>query len=179
MQRTHHSQRLPFVIALSCAAMAAAPAPKPTPWYLEPIHRPDVPAGAVQSANPSVNPIDAFIAAKLKEKGLQAAGPAAKTTLLRRVYLDLIGIPPTPAEQGAFLADASPGAYEKVVDRLLADKQHGVRYARHWLDVLRYADVDDTMAAASGIHYWRDWVITALNEDLPYDKFVRAQILAK
>src|ERR1700722_9841757 len=176
MQRTHHSQRLPFVIALSCAAMAAAPAPKPTPWYLEPIHRPDVPAGAVQSANPSVNPIDAFIAAKLKEKGLQAAGPAAKTTLLRRVYLDLIGIPPTPAEQEAFLADASPGAYEKVVDRLLADKQHGVRYARHWLDVLRYADVDDTMAAASGIHYWRDWVIAALNEDLPYDKFVRAQL---
>ncbi len=176
MQRTHHSQRLPFVIALSCAAMAAAPAPKPTPWYLEPIHRPEVPVGAVQSANPSVNPIDAFIAAKLKEKGLQAAGPAAKTTLLRRVYLDLIGIPPTPAEQEAFLADASPGAYEKVVDRLLADKQHGVRYARHWLDVLRYADVDDTMAAASGIHYWRDWVISALNEDLPYDKFVRAQL---
>ena len=176
MQRTHHFERLPFVIALSCAAMAAAPAPKPTPWYLQPVHRPEVPAGAAQSPNPSVNPIDAFIAAKLNEKGLHAAGPAAKTTLLRRVYLDLIGIPPTPAEQEAFLADTSPGAYEKVVDRLLADKQHGVRYARHWLDVLRYTDVDDTMAAASGIHYWRDWVIAALNEDLPYDKFVRAQL---
>ena len=83
-----------------------------------------------------------------------------------------IGIP-HPAEQAAFLADTSPDA-DEVVDRLLASEQHGVRYARHWLDVLRYSDIDDTMAAASGIHYWRDWVITSLNEDLPYDKFVRA-----
>jgi hypothetical protein len=176
MRQKRHSLRLLFVIVLSALPIGAAPPPKPTPWYLEPVKRPEVPASAGQSGNPSVNPIDAFIAAKLKDKGLQAAGPAGKATLLRRVYLDLIGIPPTPAELDAFLADRAPGAYEKVVDRLLADKQHGVRYARHWLDVLRYADVDDTMAAASGIHYWRDWVITALNEDLPYDKFVRAQL---
>ena len=172
MQHTRYSFRLLFVIALSALPLGAAPPPKPTPWYLEPVKRPEVPAIAGQS----VNPIDAFIAAKLKDQGLKAAGPAAKTTLLRRVYLDLIGIPPTPADLEAFLADTTPGAYEKVVDRLLADKQHGVRYARRWLDVLRYADVDDTMAAASGINYWRDWVITALNEDLPYDKFVRAQL---
>src|SRR5579864_7019758 len=140
-------------------------------WYLKPVQRPRVP-GVSQSGNP----IDAFIAAKLKEKGLRPAAPADKATLLRRVYLDLIGIPPTPAEQEAFLADPAPDAYEKVVDRLLASEQHGVRYARHWLDVLRYTDVDDTMAAASGIHYWRDWVISALNDDLPYDKFVRAQL---
>ena len=101
---------------------------------------------------------------------------ADKRTLLRRVYLDLIGIPPTPAEQDAFLQDESPDAYEKVVDRLLASEQHGVRYARHWLDVLRYADVDERMIAAPGIHLWRDWVINALNDDLPYDQFVRAQL---
>jgi hypothetical protein len=163
---------LRFVSAVTVSAALMGAAPKPTPWYLKPVQRPEVPAGLSQSANP----IDAFIAAKLKEKGLKAPGPADKATLLRRVYLDLIGIPPSPAEQAAFLSDTAPDAYEKVVDRLLADKQHGVRYARRWLDVLRYADVDDTMAAASGIHYWRDWVILALNEDLSYDKFVRAQL---
>jgi hypothetical protein len=170
-----HSDRLLGVLSVTSLWLAtvwAAPATKPTPWYLKPVERPAVPA----SAGPHVNPIDAFIAAKLHDQGLRAAAPADKSILLRRVYLDLIGIPPTPAEQEAFLADTSPSAYEKVVDRLLADKQYGVRSARHWLDVLRYADVDDTMAAASGIHYWRDWVITALNEDLPYDKFVRAQL---
>jgi hypothetical protein len=172
MQQTYRSLRLLVTLALSAIPAVAAPPAKPTPWYLKPVQRPEVPVGARQS----VNPIDAFIAAKLHDSGLKAADPADKGTLLRRVYLDLIGIPPTPAEQEAFLADTTPGAYEKVVDRLLADKQHGVRYARHWLDVLRYADVDDTMAAASGIHYWRDWVIAALNEDLPYDKFVRAQL---
>jgi hypothetical protein len=92
------------------------------------------------------------------------------------VYLDLIGLPPSPADQKAFLEDPSPGAYSKVVDRLLASEQHGVRYARHWLDVLRYADMDENMLAAPGIHHWRDWVIHALNNDLPYDQFVRAQL---
>jgi Protein of unknown function (DUF1553)/Protein of unknown function (DUF1549) len=167
-----HSWGLLAAVAFLTWPMGAAPNSKPTPWYLKPVQRPEVPTSAGQY----VNPIDAFIAAKLKEQGLQAARPADKTILLRRVYLDLIGIPPTPAEQEEFLADNSPEAYEKVVDRLLADKQYGVRFARRWLDVLRYADVDDTMAAASGIHYWRDWVITVLNEDLPYDKFVRAQL---
>src|SRR3954452_17083691 len=141
-------------------------------WVLKPVVRPQVPTGVAKSANP----IDAFIAAELKKKGLRSVGPADKRTLLRRVYLDLIGIPPSPAEQDAFLADQSPDAYEKVVDRLLASEQHGVRYARHWLDVLRYADVDERMIAAPGIHHWRDWVIRALNTDLPYDQFVRAQL---
>ena len=111
-----------------------------------------------------------------RRKGLKPVGPADKRTLLRRVYLDLIGLPPTLAEQDAFLQDRSPDAYEKVVDRLLASEQHGVRYGRHWLDVLRYADVDERMIAAPGIHLWRDWVIRALNDDLPYDQFVRAQL---
>src|SRR5213075_1624946 len=102
------------------------------------VRRPEVPTGVTDSTNP----IDAFIAAEYKAKGLKRVGPADKRVLLRRVYLDLIGLPPTPAEQDAFLQDQSADAYEKVVDRLLASEQHGVRYARHWLDVLRYADED-------------------------------------
>jgi hypothetical protein len=159
-------------IALPAMLLCATQTRNSKTWYLTPVQRPNPPVGLTQSTNP----IDSFVAARLKEKGLRPAALADKTTLLRRVYLDLIGLPPTPAEQEAFLADNSPEAYEKVVDHLLANEQHGVRYARHWLDVLRYTDIDDTMAAASGIHYWRDWVITSLNEDLPYDKFVRAQL---
>lgn len=141
-------------------------------WVLKTLTRPSVPAGVTRS----VNPIDAFIAADYAKKGLRPVGPADKATLLRRVYLDLIGIPPTPAEQADFLKDESPDAYEKVVDKLLASEQYGVRFARHWLDVLRYADVDERMTAAAGIHYWRDWMIYALNSDLPYDQFVRVQL---
>src|SRR5207245_6335740 len=122
------------------------------------------------------NPIDAFIAEEYQARGLRPAGPADKRSLLRRVYLDLIGIPPSPAEQDSFLKDQAPDAYEKVVDRLLASEQHGVRYGRHWLDVLRYADQDENLIAARGIHLWRDWVINALNNDLPYDQFVRTQL---
>src|SRR5207302_11401324 len=107
---------------------------------------------------------------------LQPADAADRLSLLRRVYLDLIGLPPGPAEQEAFLQDTSPDAYDKVVDRLLASEQHGVRYARHWLDVLRYADTDERMIAAPGIYLWRDWVIHALNDDVPYDQFVRVQL---
>jgi hypothetical protein len=141
-------------------------------WVLKPVVRPQLPVGASKSANP----IDAFVAAEYRTKGLRPAAIADKYTLLRRVYLDLIGIPPSPAEQEAFSKDESPDAYEKVVDKLLASEQHGVRYARHWLDVLRYADADERMTAAAGIHYWRDWVIYALNSDLPYDQFVRTQL---
>ena len=103
------------------------------------------------TATKSTNPIDAFIAAEYQSRRAhsRSARPTS-ATLLRRVYLDLIGLPPTPAEQDAFLNDESPDAYEKVVDRLLASEQHGVRYARHWLDVLRYADADERMIAAAG-----------------------------
>jgi len=146
-------------------------------WSLQPVTKPAVPAGVTTSTNP----IDAFIAADYKSKGLLPAGKADKLTLLRRVYLDLIGLPPTPAEQQAFLADQTPDAYEKTVDRLLENEQHGVRWSRYWLDVLRYADLDgldgSVMPAAPGIYLWRDWVIRALNHDMPYDQFVRAQIL--
>ncbi len=141
-------------------------------WVLKPVVRPEVPSGVTGSSNP----IDAFIAAGYGAAGLKPVGPADRRTLLRRVSLDLVGLPPTLEDQEAFLRDESPDAYEKVVDRLLASEQHGVRYARHWLDVLRYADVDERMIAAPGIHHWRDWVIRALNDDLPYDQFARAQL---
>ena len=160
--------RSAVTVALSAMPFWAAP-PKAPLWSSKPVVRPVPPSGAK-------NPIDAFLGAKWKAKGLEPAPATDPRTMLRRVYLDLIGIPPTPAEQNAFLQDRSPEAFEKVVDRLLASEQHGVRYGRHWLDVLRYTDVDDTMMAESGIHHWRDWVVSALNEDLSYDKFVRAQL---
>jgi hypothetical protein len=163
----------PFTLSAQPSASKAAESRKgATLWVLKPVIRPEVPAGAAKSTNP----IDAFIAAGYQSKHLRPAAPASKLTLLRRVYLDLIGIPPSPAEQEAFLKDESPDAYDNVVDKLLGSEQHGVRYARHWLDVLRYADADERMTAAPGIHYWRDWVIYALNSDMPYDQFVRAQL---
>ena len=142
-------------------------------WSLQPVNKPEVPQGVTASTNP----IDAFIADKWREKGLKPVGPADKATLLRRVTYSLTGLPATPAEQDAFLADNSPEAFGKVVDRLLSSDQHGVRWARHWLDVLRYTDAYAGMPAATGIYYWRDWVISALNKDMPYDEFVRAQLL--
>ncbi len=180
---------IPALVLLSSASLHAADAPKETVqeqfakraarlWSLQPATRPAVPMGTTTSSS---NPIDAFITADYKAKGLVPAGKADQLTLLRRVYFDLIGIPPTIAEQDAYLADQSPEAYGKVVDRLLADQQHGARWARHWLDVLRYADLDgldnSVMPASSGIYLWRDWMIHALNHDMAYDEFVRAQIL--
>jgi hypothetical protein len=174
LRRTSALVTLIAVLALPGTNDRAAPPAKTekTLWALKPVVRPQVPADVTKSTNP----IDAFIAAEYRAKGLKPVGPADKRTLLRRVYLDLIGLPPSPAEQDAFLKDKSADAYEKVVDRLLASEQHGVRYARHWLDVLRYADADENMIAASGMYLWREWVINALNKDLPYDQFVRTQL---
>jgi hypothetical protein len=161
-----------FVILLPLIARAGTDDGAEDLWVLKPVVRPEVPSGKTASSNP----IDAFIAAGYESGDLKPVGPADKRTLLRRLSLDLIGLPPTLDEQDDFLRDESPDAYEKVVDRLLASEQHGIRYGRHWLDVLRYADVDERMIAAPGIHYWRDWVIRALNDDLPYDQFVRTQL---
>jgi len=132
-----------------------------------------------QPLDPAINDfasIDAIVARKHAEENLQPVAAADKATLLRRIYFDLVGLPPTPVELDTFLADDAPDAYEKVVEQLLANPQHGVRYARHWLDILRYLDVDSAMPAEAGIFRWRDWVIEALNQDLPYDQFVRAQL---
>jgi hypothetical protein len=116
------------------------------------------------------NPIDSFILTKLEAKGLSPAPPADKRTLLRRVTFDLLGLPPKPEEIDAFLADESPEAFARVVDRLLASPQYGERWGRHWLDLVRYTD--DFEEAWR----YRDWVVKSVNDDLPYDEFVRAQI---
>jgi hypothetical protein len=164
-----------FMTLARQASGAPTATPKDDLFVLKPLTRPTVP----QNVTSSQNPIDAFIAAEYKHRHLNPARQADKRTLLRRVYLDLIGLPPTPAEQQAFLDDSSDSAYEKVVDRLLASEQHGVRYARHWLDVLRYADSDEQMRAAPGLYLWRDWVINSLNDNIPYDQFVRAQLTGR
>ncbi|MEP7274035.1 MAG: DUF1549 domain-containing protein, partial [Acidobacteriota bacterium] len=131
-----------------------------------------------RSAAWAKNPIDAFVLAKLEAKGLQPSPPADKRTLLRRVTFDLTGLPPTPEEHQAFLADHSPDAYARVVKRLLASPRYGERWAQHWLDVVRFAETNGYELDAEREQAWRyrDYVIRALNEDKPYDRFLLEQI---
>jgi hypothetical protein len=125
----------------------------------------------------TTNPIDAFVLPRLEREGLSPSPEADKVTLARRLYLDLIGLPPTPQEVDAFVADTAPDAYEKLVEKLLASPHHGERWARHWLDAARYADSDGYEKDKSRqVWAYRDWVIDALNRDLPYDRFVAEQI---
>src|SRR5205807_4090423 len=123
------------------------------------------------------NPVDAFILARLETEKLTPSAEADRATLLRRLSLDLIGLPPTPEEIDAFINDHSPKAYEKQVDRLLASPHYGERWARVWLDAARYADSDGfEKDKARQVWFYRDWVIQALNRDLPYNQFVVEQI---
>lgn len=152
------------------------------PWKpFQPVKHPEVPA--VVHANLEVaNPIDSFVSAQQEQRGLKAQAEADRLTLLRRVYLDLIGLSPTPEQQAAFLAETSPQAYEKVVDRLLDDPRHGERWARHWMDVWRYSDWDGykDMVRISQPHVWRwrDWIIDSLNAGKPYDRMVQEMLAA-
>ena len=141
MQTRQLLPRLLSGIALPAIPWCATPARNANLWRLKPVQRPRVPVGLTQSSNPS----DVFIAARLKERFCGLRSAPTKRRSRDGVYLDPIGIPPSPAEQEAFLADTNPNADEEV-DRLLASKQYGARYARHWLDVLRYAEVDGGMA---------------------------------
>ena len=129
-------------------------------------------------AKDGVNPIDHFIHEKLAEKNLTPAPTADRRTLLRRVYFDLIGLPPTDADVTAFENDVSPDAFERVVDRLLDSKQFGERWARHWLDLVRFAETNgyERDAVKAGAWRYRDWVIDAFNNDMPYDQFVTEQL---
>ena len=124
------------------------------------------------------SPLDRFILAKLEAKGLRPAHQADKRTLIRRATFDLTGLPPSPEEIDAFLADESPDAFARVVDRLLASPRYGERWGRHWLDVARYADsngLDENLAFGNAWRY-RDYVIASFNADKPYDRFVREQL---
>ena len=132
----------------------------------------------VKTAGWAKNDIDRFVLAKQEEAGIAPATEAAKATLARRVFFDLTGLPPTPEELTQFLDDASPDAYEKLVDRLLASPRFGERWARHWLDTVRFGESSgyEFDGDRPGAHHYRDWVIKAVNADLPYDEFLRMQV---
>ena len=168
------------------AAVAEVPAAvevkKPAPvvkrdhWSFKAPVRPALPA-LQKFADRVKSPIDAFVLARLEKEGLAPSPEAAKITLLRRVSLDLIGLPPTLAEIDAFVADTSPDAYNKVVERLLASPHYGELWGRHWLDAARYADSDGFEKDKPRIAWaYRDWVINAFNKNMPYDQFVIQQI---
>ena len=126
---------------------------------------------------PAKNPIDAFVLARLEREQLAPAPEAPRASLFRRVSLDLTGLPPTPAEMDAFLADRRPDAYERVVDRLLASPRYGERWAWDWLDVARYADTNAFQGDPERTMWpWRDWVVNALNANMPYDQFTIEQL---
>jgi hypothetical protein len=142
-------------------------------WAFVKPERPDLPAAASRP----VHPIDAFVQARLEQEGLASSPEADPATLCRRVYLDLIGLPPTPEALQAFLTDTAADAYERLVDRLLASPRYGERWARRWLDLARYADTNGyEKDRERTIWPYRDWVIRALNADMPFDQFTIRQI---
>jgi len=145
-------------------------------WSLQPVHKSAVPA--VKNQAWVKTPVDAFVLSKLEAENLQPNGKADKLTLLRRATLDITGLPPTQEEIQQFLADNSAGAWEKVVERLLASPAYGERWARHWLDVVRYADSNGFKADETRPNIWRyrDYVIDSFNTDKPYDRFLKEQI---
>jgi hypothetical protein len=159
--------------------------PEPDPrdhWAFRPPVRPPLPG--VQGSSSPRTPIDAFILDELQARGLSLGPEAPPELLLRRVYLDLVGLPPTRQELDAYLSDSSPDAYERVVDRLLASPRYGERWGRHWMDVWRYSDwygrrsVPDVMNSYPRIWRWRDWIVSSLNDDLPYDRMVTLMLAA-
>ncbi|MGE3310427.1 MAG: DUF1549 and DUF1553 domain-containing protein, partial [Limisphaerales bacterium] len=146
-------------------------------WAFQPVGSPSIP----EVANPGAalsSPVDAFLVARLEAVGIAPGPEADRATLIRRVSLDLVGLPPSPEEVDAFVADASPDAFEKVVDRLLDSPHYGERWARHWLDLARYAESEGFKADETRPNAWRyrDYVIRSFNADKPYDRFVMEQI---
>ncbi|HUF61996.1 MAG TPA: DUF1549 and DUF1553 domain-containing protein [Verrucomicrobiales bacterium] len=160
------------ILSFSIRSGAEEPA---WPWRpFAPVQQPPVPAGAA----PGISEIDAFLIEAQRRKGTRFSPSASPDALLRRVYLDLIGLAPAPEERAAFLADTAPDAYEKVVDRLLADPRHAERWARHWMDVWRYSDwagwSDGNQIRDSQPHIWRwrDWIVESLHADVGYDRMI-------
>mgnify|MGYP001160774198 FL=1 len=145
-------------------------------WAYQPVTVPDVPP--VKNQGWVENPIDTFILNQLEEKGLLPATQATKRALIRRAYYDLIGLPPSPAEVVSFVNDADPMAYSKLLDRLLASEQYGIKWGRHWLDLVRYAETNGYERDGNKAYAWqyRDYVIDAFNKDKPYDQFIREQL---
>ena len=140
-------------------------------WSLQPVKRPAVP-------QLTGHPVDAFVRAKLKKVTMTPAKRASRRALARRVYFDLTGLPPSPGEMEQFLADTAPGAWPRLIDRLLASPRYGERWSRHWLDLVRFAETDgyERDKLKPNICRYRDWVINALNDDMPYPRFVAEQL---
>ena len=157
--------------ALFCTAAAGALAAQL--WSLRPLKRPEPPSIVGVSS-----PIDRFLRARLMKEGLSPSPEAPRTVRLRRLSLDLTGLPPTPSEVSSYLADESPGAWERQVDRLLHSPHYGEKWGRYWLDLARYADSDGYRADRFRPHAWRyrQWVIDALNRDIPFDQFTIEQL---
>ncbi|MFO0796153.1 MAG: PSD1 and planctomycete cytochrome C domain-containing protein [Gemmataceae bacterium] len=146
-------------------------------WSFQPLRR--HPAPAVKDAAWPKKPIDSFLLAALEARGLAPSPAADRRTLIRRAAFDLTGLPPTPEEVAAFETDAAPDAYDRLIERLLASPHYGERWARYWLDLARYADVPESWVTGRGQAWpYRDWVVRALNADLPYDRFVQLQLAA-
>ena len=152
---------------------ASAP---PSSWAYRQVIRPTIPR--VKNQGWIHNPIDAFVLARLESEGLTPAPPADRVALIRRVTFDLTGLPPTPEEVDAFVADPSPDAYERLVDRLLASPHYGEAWGRHWLDLVRYAETNGYERDSAKPFAWRyrDYVIAAFNHDKPYDRFLHEQL---
>lgn len=150
--------------------------PRKEHWSFQPIKRPSIPK--LTAAPTFRTPVDLFIASRLATRGLSLSAEADRAILIRRLKFDLLGLPPSPAEVGAFVTDRDPLAYEKLVDRYLASTQYGERWARHWLDVVRFAESHGFEMNQPRPNAWpyRDYVIRALNEDKPYDRFVMEQL---
>lgn len=147
-------------------------------WSFKPIVRPAVPVTSLDDW--AKTPIDHFILRKLELKQLQTQSEASRVTLIRRLYFDIIGLPPSPGEVDSFVADQSPNAYERLVDRLLASHHYGEHWAQHWLDLARFAETDgfEHDKVRSDAWKYRDWLIDALNADMPYDRFISLQLAA-
>ena len=145
-------------------------------WSFQPIKRPPIPA--VTDRSWTANPIDAFVLARLESEGIAPSPRADRATLIKRLYLDLLGLPPAPADVNKFVGDPLPNAYERLVERVLASPHFGERWGRHWLDLARYADSDGYEKDRARPHAWRyrNWVIDSINADLPFDQFTIRQI---
>jgi hypothetical protein len=162
---------------------SATPSAAKTHWAFQPVVKPSVPEVANDQRLNVRNEIDSFLLQRLKNANLNYSPPADRRTLIRRAYYAVTGLPPTPSEVEAFAANSSPAAYEQVVDRLLSSPEYGQHWARRWLDIARYSDTKGYVYAREErfwVHAWnyRDWVVNALNTDMPYDRFLLLQIAA-
>jgi len=179
--RLGHQTACLLLSALLTASVANAASNTPPHWAFQPVATPAPPP--VKNSKWVKTDIDRFILAKLEQNALRPASPADKRTLIRRATFDLIGLPPTPEEVAAFERDNSRNSFSNVVERLLASPRYGERWGRHWLDVARYSDTKGYVYAREERRFvhapsYRDWVIRAFNEDLPYDRFLLLQIAA-